>query len=140
MRFDRWTNSSQPQTLQIGVILLYIVGFSGLLGLLGILNTSTPYVLLFLKVDVRIHGAAYFVEAVACATYVISGLLIANDQRRGWISGIAVAAGGVVIPVATVGFGAMVSSHYVISWLFDVALFALLVHPQSRSHQKIWFR
>jgi hypothetical protein len=27
-----------------------------------------------------------------------------------------------------------------LSTIFEVALIALLLHPQSRNHQKIWFR
>jgi len=31
------------------------------------------------------------------------------------------------------------TTNYLFSWLFDIALAALLLHPQSRQYQKIWF-
>jgi hypothetical protein len=116
METRRWTNPSQPQTLQIAVILLYINAVFGLLlGSVGLL----------------------FVVAFAAG-----GFGIANEKKWGyWL---AVGAAGlrllVYVPfVLDEGFGAVLNLSLLLALVFPVALFALLVHPMSRSYQRIWF-
>lgn len=112
MALTRWTNRSLPQTLQIGMILLYIDAVFGVLfGLIAFFPIGTVLVL----------GAA------------AGGLGIANEKRWGWTIGVAVS-------VVTVGFYLyFFSASILISLMFAVAQLALLVHPQSRDHQKVWF-
>ena len=38
------------------------------------------------------------------------------------------------------GIGSILNLVFLISIVFPVALFALLVHPMSRDYQRIWFR
>jgi len=121
METRRWTNPSQPQTLYIAVMLLYInaafmVLFGGLFSIVGLLIV---------------------VGSVA------AGLGIANEKRWGYVLGVAVAALGLLpflLQIAAEGVGAVFSVAFLISALFPVALFALLVHPMSREYQRIWFR
>lgn len=121
MRFTRWTNPSLPQTLQIGMFLLYIDAAFGLL-----------------------FGAvfAFPIGTVIVIGSALAGLGIANEMRWGWQLGVAVSALALVpfvLLVLSDGIGALFGLGVLLSLLFPVAQFALLVHPQSREHQRIWF-
>ena len=117
METRRWTNPSQPQTLQIAVFLLYFQAFFGLLeGIFG----GTP---LFILIGVGQAGAAYG---------------IANDKRWGYTLGVALSFAPAAVRVLFDGPGALLSVNP-ITLLFEIALIALLLHPQSRDYQRIWF-
>lgn len=122
METRRWTNPSQPQTLYIAVILLYVnAAMSLLFG--GFLNPI---------------GLLLIVGEVA------AGLGIANEKRWGYLLGVGVATLGVlfavVLPVVIDGVGALLNPAILIGAIFPVALFALLVHPMSRDYQRVWFK
>lgn len=117
METRRWTNPSQPQTLQIAVFLLYFRAFFGLLeGVFG----GSPLLIL---VGIGQAGAAYG---------------IANEKRWGYTLGVASSFAPAALRVLFSGPGALFSVNP-ITLLFEVALIALLLHPQSRDYQKIWF-
>ncbi len=121
MRFTRWTNPSLPQTLQIGMFLLYIDAVFGLL---------------FGRVFLFPLGTAIVIGSA------LAGLGIANELKWGWQLGVAVSALALlpfVLLVLSDGIGALLAFEVLLSLLFPVAQFALLVHPQSRDHQRIWF-
>jgi hypothetical protein len=120
MRFDRWTNPSLPQTLQIAIFLLYASGVFGLL---------------FGSVLFALGPLLGFLGLVA---FVLAGLGVANEYRWAYNLAIGISAAAIIVPLALAGID-VVFSGYVITLLFDVALFALLLHPQSREHQRIWF-
>ncbi len=115
----RFVNPAQPQTLQIAVFLLYINAAFTALALL--INTSLPLLYLILGV-----GQA------------IAGFGIANERKWAYVLGIVMS----VLPFAL--------RYYVyenpfagvglLSLMFEIALVALLVHPQSRDYQRIWFK
>jgi hypothetical protein len=112
MAMRQWTNPSQPQTLQIAVFLLYMNAvFSLLFGGLG-----------------SVYGLMIIAGGVA------GGLGIAQEKRWGY---------GVALAVALLPFVLLIAGKAlitgVIGLLFDVALVALLLHPQSREYQRIWF-
>jgi hypothetical protein len=119
METRRWTNPSQPQTLQIAVFLLY---FNAVLALLFFVS---PIPLL-----IAIAGA-------------IGAYGIANSRRWGYR--LAVAASSiemvflVVLPFLNFGPELVLDLQYLILIVFPVALFCALVHPESREHQRIWF-
>lgn len=119
METRRWTNPSQPQTLQIAVFLLYANA------VLGILLPVSPLL--------TIGGIVGAVGAYG----------IANDRRWGYRLGVASATLEVVLvvllPLLVVGLGELFDLRFLIYILFPVALFLLLVHPESREHQRIWF-
>ena len=108
-------NPSQPQTLQIAVFLLYFNAaftaiFGGLFSVFGLLIIA------------------------GCAA---AGFGIANEQKWGYGVGVAMA----VLPLALVVLSLLGGSGVsIISLMFDVALVALLLHPQSRDYQRIWFK
>ncbi|CAB4323345.1 MAG: hypothetical protein F2520_05480 [Actinobacteria bacterium] len=117
METRRWTNPTQPQTLQIAVFLLYINAvFSAL--------AFNP-IAFALALG---QGAAAFG--------------IANEKRWGYVLGIVAATFG-LLPFALYllnsGVGSIFNLSLLISLVFPVALFALLIHPQSREYQRIWF-
>jgi hypothetical protein len=119
MRFTRWLNPMQPQTLQIATMLFYINAvFDVLYGLV-----LTP------------------VGLVVTLGSVVSGLGIANGVKWGYKLAVVVAALGLV-PFALVivdeGAGVLVGP-FILNLIFPLALFALLVHPHSRDYQRLWF-
>lgn len=122
MRFNRWTNPSLPQTLQIGMWLLYIDAAFGLL--FGQALVVFPLGLLVLL------GSA------------LAALGIANELKWAYILGVVVSALALVPFVligAFDGIGTLLGIDVILNMIFPVAQFVALVHPQSRSYQKIWF-
>ncbi len=115
----RWLNQSHPQTLVSATILLYIDGVLGVLfgnygGGLGILVS---------------------------VAMVVGAFGIANDKKWGYGLALAAAILNVGFLVSYWGIGGVITNvNPLLSLLFDGALVALLLHPMSRSYQRIWFR
>lgn len=120
METRRWTNPTQPQTMQIAVYLLYINAvMTALLG--GIVSPL---------------GIVLVVGQAA------AGFGIANERRWGYWLGVAIATLGLVpfvLAIVSNGVGTVLSIEFLISLLMPAALFALLLHPMSREYQRIWF-
>ena len=116
METRRWTNPSQPQTMQIAVFLLYAHAVMAVL--FG-----------------RVAFWPFLLLAIASAA---GGFGIANEKKWGYAAGLAAAFGPAMIRVAFFGPGAIISRDP-ISLMFEIALIALLLHPQSRDYQRIWF-
>jgi hypothetical protein len=115
----KFLNQAQPQTLVLGTLLLYINAVFGLL--FGTVATS---LLLGL---VTIIGLA------------IGGYGIANEWK--WAYAVAVVASILQLIMLFAVFGSEVFGFpVVITLLFDGALVGLLLHPESRSYQRIWFK
>ena len=113
---NRWLNPAQPQTLQIVVFLLYFDAFFDVLR--G--NFASPI------------GLAIIVGSVAAAWG------IANEKK--WAYGLAVGIAGFGLVVLYMIFGANVLNAEPIGLMIAVAKLALLLHPQSRDYQRIWFK
>jgi hypothetical protein len=115
METRRWTNPTQPQTLQIAVFLLYIDAFFGVL---------------FGQV---LHPVGLVLVVGSAA----AGYGIANERRWGYNLGLAMAA----LPFAwRLAAGVSLLGYSIVNLMFEIALVALLLHPQSRDYQRIWFR
>jgi hypothetical protein len=115
----KWVNQFQPQTLYMATILCYVDAVFGLL--FGFVATS-------------LLAGLITISALAAG-----GFGIANEKRWGY----AVAVGGAVLQIVMLFavFGSNVfTSTVIISFLFDAALVALLLHPMSREYQRIWFK
>ena len=111
METRRWINHSLPQSLGNAVLLLYIsAAFDALNGFI-----ASPLGIAIIAAKV---GAGYG---------------IANEQKWGYQLGVATAV--LVLVGALVG----VLPGGILSILFDGILVALLLHQQSREHQRIWF-
>ena len=110
---QRFFDPSQPQTLQIATLLLYVDAAFAFLAL-------TSISLLF------------------ALAYGGAGYGLANGKKWGYGLGIGVAA----LRLALLLYGSsidVVLRVHTIELMFGVALLALLLHPQSREYQKIWF-
>ena len=119
METRRWTNPTQPQTLQIAVFLCYANAVLGL----------------FFFDALEIWGGA--VSALGLIGSAAGGFGIANEKRWGYLLGLGVALAEALTLVRII-FGYDAGS-FMIPMLFAIALVALLLHPQSREYQKIWF-
>lgn len=111
----RFLNRMQPQTMVIATILLYLFAFFNVLdGLAGL-----P---LFLLIGLAM-GAG--------------GFGIANEQRWGY--SLALAGAGVNLALLVL-FYPVLEFPFVIRLLFDGGLVLLLLHPETRDYQRIYFR
>jgi hypothetical protein len=118
----RWFNPSQPQTLQIAVWLLYFNAVGGLI---------------FGSVYITLGVFLGLIALVGCGAAAFG---IANEQRWGYLLGVAMALLQVLLIVGVVGVLGLFKGVALISFLFAVALVALLLHPMSRDYQRIWFK
>jgi hypothetical protein len=115
MQTRRWLNPTQPQTLQIAVFLLYI---------------NAAFLVLY--------GAIYTgLGLLIGAAYVAGGYGIANERKWGYGLGVGVS----VLPfvIRLIARSPLVGGD-ILNFMFEVALVALLLHPQSRDYQRIWFK
>ena len=133
MQTRRWLNPSLAQTLQIAVFLLYLTGgFALLFGLdLGSLYFVARAHLWSLRDVIRI---------VVAVGSVAAGYGIANERKWAYYLGIGAAAAPLI---GDIGLGVQYHVSPLndpINLLFQVGLFALLVHPQSRDYQRVWFK
>jgi hypothetical protein len=123
----RWFNPNVPQTLYVAQFLLYFDAFWMLLGVL-------------------FGGGLGLLGVVALAAYVYGAYGIANELKRGYQ--VAIIASFLPLALRVVQFvlgvpgadlGYVLFSGNVLNVIFQYALIALLLHPMSREHQKIWF-
>ncbi|MCX7621946.1 MAG: hypothetical protein N2037_14035, partial [Acidimicrobiales bacterium] len=118
----RWTNPSQPQTLYIAQFLLY-----------------------FDAVWLLIRGALFTPIGLLLIVGSAAGAFgIANEQKWGYWLGLAVAGFSLFFTAyplfRTDGLRLLLDIFYLIALVFAVALVVLLLHPESRDYQRIWFR
>ena len=114
MPANKWLDRTQPQTLQIATMIMYINAVFDLIG--GVAFVLFP------------------VGAILTVGSVLAGLGIANEKKAGYWLAVVVAFLPLVL-VATGRFGASL-----ITLLFEIALIALLLHPMSREYRRTWFR
>lgn len=113
----RWVNQNHPQTLRIGVFLLY---FNAVFSVLS----GVPFIMLL---GLGAAGAGYGV---------------ANDKRIAWYLAVAISS---VIPLFLLlelwnnGLQRLFDIGFLLQAVFPVALFAALVHPMSSGYVKTWF-
>ena len=79
-----------------------------------------------------------FVLAIAAAS-VAAGYGIANERRWAYYLGVVVTVLAVLPYLFWLFFDGF-SISLMIGAMFPVAMFALLIHPQSRDYQRIWFQ
>ena len=120
MASRRWTNQGQPQTLQIGVFLLYA-------------NAA------FLLFDMLRYSVFPLLFLAAAAGLVAGGYGIANEQKWGYTLGVVMAFSPFLLRLYYRGVEGVFSTD-LIGLMFEIALIALLLHTQSRDYQRIWFK
>lgn len=140
MQTRRWINQGLPQTLQIATFLLYFGAFWAVLGnvsYLGLALTGSK-----LNGALFAGQAAQQIDQLARLFVVVGGVaagyLIANNRRMGYIIGVAVAALPLLGSVLVILRFQLTPD--LVGLLFDIALFALLLHPQSRDYVRLWFK
>jgi hypothetical protein len=118
MASRRFLNPAQPQTLVIAVYLLYLHA-------------------VFLLFDLLRFGVFPLLYVGAVIGGLAAGFGIANEKKWGYILGIAMS----IFPFALRFYynGSPLSSN-LLNLMFEIALVALLLHPQSRDYQRIWFK
>lgn len=119
MQRRRFMNPAQPQTLVIAVYLLYLNAAFLLFALL-VNGTFPPFFL------------ALVVGGIA------AGYGIANEFKWGYILGIVMAIAPFVFRF--IDSGNPFATPSLINLMFEIALVALLLHPQSRDYQRLWFK
>lgn len=113
----KWVDQSQPQTLQAAVLLCYL---NAALAIIYVIAFGAALPLVLLAAAVGAAGIAnekrwgYWLAVVAAAVYVVSqlALFVAISQSLGQVLNLA----------------------------FAAVLIALLLHPESRRYQRIWFK
>lgn len=111
----KWIDQSQPQTLQGAVLFSYLSAALAVLSFLAF--GALPSLVLVLMA-----GAAYG---------------IANDKRIAYRIGVVLAALYVIGQLAALFLGSGLFG--LLGVVFAVVLLVLLVHPQSRAYEKVWF-
>lgn len=79
---------------------------------------------------------------IVVVAMVAGGYGIANERKWGYRLAVAVSVLALVpyvLVLAVDGLGALFDLNIIIFAMFPIAQFALLVHPQSRDYQRIWF-
>lgn len=120
METRRWVNPGQPQTLQSAVFLLYLRA----------------------ALNVLFGAIAFPIVALLTIAGVAAGLGIANERRWGYGLGVGVALLSLtpfVLTLLTEGIGHIFDIGLLVNAIFPVLLAVLLLHPQSRDYQRIWF-
>lgn len=145
----KWFDRMQPQTLQIATWLLYFDGFFALVslidksGYIGYLRFQYPF--------------GFLLGIISVGLYVLGGVLMANDLKIGYKLSVLAAASPFVLrflavrslaanfetqsPIGITDYlTGRIFGGSIISSAFDIAVLALLLHTQSREHQRIWYR
>jgi hypothetical protein len=136
--FRKWFDRFQPQTLQIATWLLYI---SGVFMLIDIGDEST-----FSGYAWDAYNYGKFMILGFIAAHALGGLLMANDRKLGyWLALVAAFSPfflsfWVLRDIPGVSFMDKLTGGSTISFIFNVALVALLLHPISREHQRVWYK
>ena len=118
MANKRWVDRSQPQTLYFGNVLLYFNAGWWLLDMLFL--------------------APYF--GILSLWALFAGLGIANERKIGYWSGVVLAAANILILLDWLFASGSGSLGLLFNLVFGAALLALLLHPMSRSYERIWFK
>ena len=134
----RWYNPRLPQTLVIAQFLLYFNAFFAGLAVLAVgFNSSVQFSTLG---KILSFGALF--------GFIYGAYGIANERKRGYQVAVAVAFMPLAIrfidAVRAPGglfnhLGYVLFAGDIISVMFQYALIGLLLHQQSREHQRIWF-
>ncbi len=116
----QWFNRNLPQTLVNAQMLCYVNVVFGLIG--GGLFSPIGFLL------IGGIGAGAFG--------------IANEFKWGYVLALVASSARVALVLYFLFFatGSTFQFSLLIDLMFDIALVALIAHPQSRSHQRIWFK
>jgi len=128
INWKKWFDRMQPQTLQIATWLLYMNGFFALANFMDS-QMEIGYIR-------RVYSLGPVYGLVVIAAHVLGGLLMANDLKIGYKIALVAAFSPFVSNLIV--YRSLIA-HSFLNAAFDIALIALLLHTQSRAHQKVWF-
>jgi hypothetical protein len=134
----KWFDRMQPQTMQIATWLLYLNGFFALIGFMD----KSDWIG-FARVDKGALGS--LIGLVVVASFIAGGYLMANDRKIGYRLALVAAFSPFALRIWILWsyprFSAIdkVTGNDTIGFIFEAALCALLLHPQSREHQRLWY-
>jgi uncharacterized membrane protein len=134
----KWFDRLQPQTMQIATWLLYLNGFFALISFMDQRDWIG-----YGRVDKGALGS--LVGIIVLASFIGGGFLMANDRKIGYKLALVAAFSPFVLRIWILwsysGFTALdkITGKDTIGFIFEAALCALLLHPQSREHQRVWY-
>jgi hypothetical protein len=104
---------------------------------------QSSVILLYVGAAISIlFGGVYGLGILIAAGRVAGGFGCANERKWGYQLAVAVAVLPFLLLLAAIGLDGIADNllRVLISFAFDILLLALLLHPETRSYQKIWFR
>jgi hypothetical protein len=134
----KWFDRMQPQTMQIATWLLYLNGFFALIGFMDKSDWTG-----IARIEKGLLGS--LVGLIVVASFIAGGYLMANDRRIGYRLALVAAFSPFVLRIWILwsypGWGAIdkITGNDTFGFIFEAALCALLLHPQSREHQRLWY-
>lgn len=134
----KWFDRLQPQTLQIAMWLLYLNGFFALIGFMD----KSDWVG-YARVSKGSLGS--LVGLFVVVAFIGGGFLMANDRKVGYKLALTAAFSPFALRIwimwSVPGIGVLdrITGNDTIGFIFEAALCALLLHPQSREHQRVWY-
>ncbi len=123
----QWFDRTQPQTLQIAVILLYV-------------NAGLTLLMLLLLGAAGAFGSVALLYALVTVANGVPAFGIANNRKWAYIAAVVLSSISLLLVLANFVTTGPSSLDSLLNMAFTVALFALLVHPQSREYKRIWFK
>jgi hypothetical protein len=140
----RWFDRMFPQTLQIATWLLYLNGFFALLAWFDNRDEIG-----YLRATNSLGAIFGFLTIIA---YAAGGFLMANGLRLGYRIAIFAAVSPFIVrnwayielgnnnPLVDISLWDRIAGASLFTFIFDVALIALLLHRHSTNHAKIWLK
>lgn len=134
----KWFDRMQPQTMQIATWLLYLNGFFALIGFMDQRDWIG-----YARADKGALGSS--VGLLVVAAFIGGGFFMANDRKIGYklalIAAFSPFALRIWIMGSFPGYSIIdkITGNDTIGFIFEAALCALLLHPQSREHQRVWY-
>ena len=134
----KWFDRLQPQTLQIAMWLLYLNGFFALIGFMDKSDWA--------GIARETKGSlGSFVGLFVVVAFIGGGFLMANDRKVGYKLALVAAFSPFALRIWIMGWVPgfsiidKITGNDIIGFIFEAALCALLLHPQSREHQRVWY-
>jgi hypothetical protein len=134
----KWFDRMQPQTMQIATWLLYLNGFFALIGFMDKSDWTG-----IARIEKGALGS--LIGLVVVASFIAGGYLMANDRKIGYRLALVAAFSPFILRIwilwsdsrfSVIG---KITGNDTIGFIFEAALCALLLHPQSREHQRLWY-
>ena len=134
----KWFDRMQPQTMQIATWLLYLNGFFALISFMDHRDWIG-----YARLDKGALGS--LIGLIVVASFIGGGYLMANDRKIGYKLALVAAFSPFALRIWILwsypGFSAIdkITGNDTIGFIFEAALCGLLLHPQSREHQRLWY-